>query len=100
MLATKLKKSESIGQEVGSTRFSRIADAECQRAADLWQSQRGFWTEVRRSWNSVYSQGRQVQLKGYRQIGTLMEMGDRFAADDKVKSQVDQVIQNAVIVTP
>ncbi len=100
LLATKLKAGISIGQEVGSTRFDRIADGECQKAAELWKEQKGFWQQVREGWNKVYAKNSAVKLKGYRQIGTLMTLAETAKTDSKALEQIDPIIQSSIVVTP
>lgn len=57
------KKDELLVQEKGYNIYKKVADEKCKLAKDWWRENDKVWKKVRKEWDKVFAENKEVKLK-------------------------------------
>ncbi len=57
------KKDELLVQEKGYNIYKKVADEKCELAKDWWRENDKVWKKVRKEWDKVFAENKEVKLK-------------------------------------
>ena len=92
------KKDFLLADEKGVNNYNKVNEDKCKAAIDWWEENKEFWKNVRDSWDEVYGQNKNLELKdkveGKKLYGVLFEMNEKNSNASKKK--INKVIQSFV----
>ena len=87
-----------LADEKGVNNYNKINEDKCKAAIDWWEENKEFWKNVRESWDEVYGQNKNLELKdkveGKKLYGVLFEMNEKNPNASKKK--INKVIRSFV----
>ena len=90
IIREKGKKDEIIAMEKGINNYLRVNEKKCQAAKEWWEKNSKKWSDVRNSWNKVFSKNKDISLKSEVKETKLYE----YLFSDKMnnKNEMEKVI--------
>jgi len=90
IIREKGKKDEIIAMEKGINNYLRVNEKKCQAAKEWWEKNSKKWSDVRNSWNKVFSKNKDISLKSKVKETKLYE----YLFSDKMnnKNEMEKVI--------
>ncbi len=90
IIREKGKKDEIIAMEKGINNYLRVNEKKCQAAKEWWEKNSKKWSNVRNSWNKVFSKNKDISLKSEVKETKLYE----YLFSDKMnnKNEMEKVI--------
>ena len=90
IIREKGKKDEIIAMEKGINNYLRVNEKKCQAAKEWWEKNSKKWSDVRNSWNKVFSKNKDISLKSEVNETKLYE----YLFSDKMnnKNEMEKVI--------
>ena len=63
LLRKKGKTDKIIAEEKGYNTYTKVADKRCQLAQEWWKENAPLWARVRKNWEELYAQQKDIKLK-------------------------------------